>query len=223
MQRDDAFRADDRMQDDSFAGYLGDLLPFAHSEELPRKKAMEPRKGIPEENEDLRLVQTAVELAQRVLGGSTVKAMMNKFRSMGVVDPGDQEHHTQITYGSNGFAVVALARNPWSKDGRYPAVVCGGIHGPGTAAALRELLTRPERFENHPLGAVLEVKLRLDLDWPTRFDRATVSSRPRSTGHRTCWRTWRRPSPPDRRSAPRCSGRCRRRPCAPAPSSRGAC
>lgn len=175
VQRDDAFRADDRMQDDSFAGYLGDLLPSAHSEELLQKKAMELRNGIPEENEDLRLVQTAVELAQRVLGGSTAKAMMNKFRSMGIVDPADQEHHAQITYGSNDFAVVTLARNPWSRDGRYRAVVCGGIHGPGTAAALRELLTRPERFENHPLGAVLEVKLRLDLDWPTRFDRATVS------------------------------------------------
>lgn len=107
----------------------------------------------------------AADLARRVLDGSTAKAMMNKFRSLGILDLADQEQHARITYGSNDFALVTLARNPWSVDGRHRAVICGGIHGPGTALALRELLTRPERFESYPLGAVLEVKLRLDLDW----------------------------------------------------------
>ncbi|MFZ0873042.1 MAG: hypothetical protein WAN20_00585 [Pseudonocardiaceae bacterium] len=40
---------------------------------------------------------------------------------------------------------------------------------------LKELLSQPERFRHHPLGAVLEVNLRRDLDWPTRFEKASVS------------------------------------------------
>ncbi|WP_028925451.1 hypothetical protein [Pseudonocardia acaciae] len=173
-RRDEEFRADDRMQDETFASIFWDLAREAGSVEGVTR--LDELAVLERLDENLRpLVPTAAALAHRVLAGSTAKAMMNKFRSLGILDPADQEHHAQITYGSNDFAVVTLARNPWSVDGRHRAVVCGGIHGPGTAAALRELLVRPERFENHPLGAVLEVKLRLDLDWPTRFENASVS------------------------------------------------
>ncbi|WP_370943225.1 hypothetical protein AB5J62_29560 [Amycolatopsis sp. cg5] len=163
VARDETLRADDRMQDERFASVFGDLLRRSHHGD-----------GMTTLDEDERqLIAGAEALAQTVLDGSTAKAMMNKFRSLGILDPADQEHHAQFTYGSNDFAVVTMARNPWCADGRYRAVICGGIHGPGTAWALRELLTNPERFANRPLGAVLEVKLRLDLDWPTRFEKAT--------------------------------------------------
>lgn len=175
VARDEELRADDRMQDDTFASIFWDLARDARSiEGVTQLDEAAVLERITDKDEK-RLVPAAADLARRVLAGSTAKAMMNKFRSLGILDPADQEHHAQITYGSNDFAVVTLARNPWSVDGRHRAVVCGGIHGPGTAAALRELLTWPERFENYPLGAVLEIKLRLDLDWPTRFERAAVS------------------------------------------------
>lgn len=174
VRRDDEFRADDRMQDETFVSIFWDLVrEVGSAEDLAKLDEGVVREKI---DENLgHLAPALVDLAHRVLAGSTVKAMMNKFRGLGILDPADQEHHAQVTYGSNDFGVVTLARNPWSRDGRYRAVICGGIHGPGSAAALRELLVRPERFENYPLGAVLEVKLRLDLDWPTRFDKATVS------------------------------------------------
>ncbi len=175
VKRDEEFRADDRMQDDTFASIFWDLVREVRSVEGTTQLDEQAIEDQIDDDDEKRLVHEAANLARRVLDGSTAKAMMNKFRSLGILDPADQEHHAQVTYGSNDFALVTLARNPWSVDGRYRAVVCGGIHGPGTASALRELLSRPERFENYPLGAVLEIKLRLDLDWPTRFDKATVS------------------------------------------------
>lgn len=175
IARDEELRADDRMQDARFAWIFGELVRGARTvagtvrldEAQVRDQIADP--------DDMLLLDGAADLARRVLGGSTAKAMMNKFRSLGILDPADQEHHGQVTYGANDFALVTLARNPWCRDGRYRAVICGGIHGPGTAWAVRELLSHPERFEKRPLGAVLEVKLRLDLDWPTRFEKATGS------------------------------------------------
>ena len=175
VARDEGLRAEDRMQDERFASIFGDLVRTARSVDgATMLDETQVRAQIPDEDEQ-KLFDDAADLARKVLDGSTAKVMMNKFRSLGILDPADQEHHAQITYGSNDFALVTLARNPWCADGRYRAVICGGIHGPGTAWALRELLTHPERFASHPLGAVLEIKLRLDLDWPTRFDKATGS------------------------------------------------
>jgi hypothetical protein len=164
VERDEGLRADDRMQDERFASIFGDLLRGLDEDQVRAKIV---------DDDERKLVDGAAALARQVLDGSTAKAMMNKFRSLGILDPADQEHHAQITYGSNDFALVTMARNPWSDDGRYRAVICGGIHGPGTAWALRELLTHPDRFASRPLGAVLEIRLRLDLDWPTRFESAT--------------------------------------------------
>ncbi|MGH3799620.1 MAG: helix-turn-helix domain-containing protein [Pseudonocardiaceae bacterium] len=175
VKRDEELRADDRMQDDTFASIFWDLAKEARIVDGITQLDEDGIRDRIDDKDERRLVPEAADLARRVLYGSTAKAMMNKFRSLGILDPADQEHHAQVTYGSNDFALVTLARNPWSVDGRYRAVICGGIHGPGTASALRELLTRPERFENYPLGAVLEVKLRLDLDWPTRFEKASTS------------------------------------------------
>lgn len=175
VARDEGLRADDRMQDERFASIFGDLVRGARSiDGATVLDEAQMRAKIVDEDERKLIPDTSI-LAKQVLDGSTAKAMMNKFRSLGILDPADQEHHAQFTYGSNDFALVTMARNPWSTDGRYRAVICGGIHGPGTAWALRELLTHPDRFASHPLGAVLEVKLRLDLDWPTRFEKATGS------------------------------------------------
>ncbi|HEX4722150.1 MAG TPA: hypothetical protein VH333_06515 [Pseudonocardiaceae bacterium] len=175
VARDEGLRADDRMQDERFATIFGDLVRDARSVDGRNVLGEDQVRARIVDEDEQRLVTGAAALAQQVLAGSTAKAMMNKFRSLGILDPADQEHHAQFTYGSNDFALVTLARNPWSADGRHRAVICGGIHGPGTAWALRELLTQPDRFASRPLGAVLEVKLRLDLDWPTRFDRAAGS------------------------------------------------
>lgn len=176
VARDERFRTDERMRDPTFASIFWDLArgatpiagDIAVNEDVIRDR-------VSKEGKDERLVSGAAKLVKEVLNGSSAKTVMNRFRSLGILDIADQENHAQITYDSNDFALVTLSRNPWSHDGTHRAVICGGIHGPGTASAMRELFMRPERFQDHPLGAVLEVNLQPDLDWPTRFEKATVS------------------------------------------------
>jgi hypothetical protein len=166
---------DGRMQDEAFASDFWDLAQAADENGVRLDDA-----ELAKLNDDERQQrESAAQLARHVLGGSEAKAVMNKFRALGILDPADQENHGTFMHSANDFAVVSLARNPYSKSGRYRAVICAGIHGPGTAAALRELLTNPETFVARPLGAVLEVKLRTDLAWPDRFERARVTPQTR--------------------------------------------
>jgi hypothetical protein len=69
------------------------------------------------------------------------------------------------------FGVISLAPNPFADpDDGYVSILVGGIHGPGTAHALRMLLQKPEKFVDHPFGGVIDVRLRNPYsDWPTRF------------------------------------------------------
>lgn len=166
---------DDRMQDEDFASEFWNLAQAADESGVHLDENELERLS----DEDRQQREEAAELVRQVLNGSTVKAVMNKFRTFGVLDPADQENHGTFFHSANDFAVVTLARNPYSKTGRHRAVICAGIHGPGTAAALRELLVNPATFKPRTLGAVLEVKLRTDLAWSERFDRAKVSPQTR--------------------------------------------
>lgn len=159
---------DHRMQDQVFAS---EFHRFTQSEaqkfppESDRREMDEPERAKRD---------AAIQFAQNILSQSTAKAFMNKFRTFGILDPADQENHGTSIHQANDFAVVTLARNPYCTSGYYRAVICAGIHGPGTAAALRELLTSPQTFADRPLGAVLEVELTLSLDWVSRFERSRV-------------------------------------------------
>ncbi|MGH3693052.1 MAG: hypothetical protein ACRDRX_03465 [Pseudonocardiaceae bacterium] len=175
VRQSETLLRDDRMQDEDFASEFWSLAGAAG------EKGVRLDENVMEQlsDDDQQRREGAAELARQVLGGSTAKAVMNKFRTLGVLDPADQENHGTFFHSANDFAVVTLARNPYSRSGRHRAVICAGIHGPGTAVALRELVTRPETFRSRSLGAVLEVKLRTDLAWPERFDRAKVAPQTR--------------------------------------------
>lgn len=181
VKQSEALINDDRMQDEAFAADFWELAQSAGENGLLLNEA-ELAKLDEDERQQRR---GAAELVQRVLAGSTAKAVMNKFRGLGFLDPADQENHGTFFHTANDFGVVTLARNPYSKSGRHRAVICAGIHGPGTAASLRELLINPHIFANRPLGAVLEVKLRTDLSWPDRFERAKVTPQTREYSTRT--------------------------------------
>lgn len=158
--------ADRRMQDEVFAS---EFYRFAQSESQELPLEFETR----EVDEPERAKRNAaIQFAREILSQSTAKAFMNKFRTFGILDPADQENHGTSIHQANDFAVVTLARNPYCSSGYYRAVICAGIHGPGTAAALRELLTSPQTFADRPLGAVLEVELTLSLDWVSRFEKS---------------------------------------------------
>lgn len=175
VRQSEALLNDDRMQDEDFASEFWNLAQAADESGVHLDQSELEQLS----DDDRQQREGAAELARTVLGGSTAKAVMNRFRTFGVLDPADQENHGTFFHSANDFAVVTLARNPYSKTGRHRAVICAGIHGPGTAAALRELLMNPATFQSRSLGAVLEVRLRTDLAWSERFDRAKVKPQTR--------------------------------------------
>ena len=174
---------DSRMQDRDFASWFWES---AQVDPERRKNAESDGIGATLPSGD-RWRNDAVALAEEVLEGTSPKVVMNRFRTLGILDPADQENHGTSYHQANDFAVVTLAQNPYCESGRYRAVICGGIHGPGTATALRELLVNPTSFANHPLGAVLEININVDLDWRTRFRSATATFQTKEYGARTIY------------------------------------
>lgn len=109
-------------------------------------------------------------MAKELLKGNKAAYWMNRFRKPGFLDPVDGVVHGLYTREDNDFGLISLARNPFSKNKDFVCIFVAGIHGPGTAHALR-LLGGQEHFENHPFGGVIEVELDLfNKDVPNRFE-----------------------------------------------------
>lgn len=106
----------------------------------------------------------------------TVKAFLNSFRKPGFIDPADRTIHARHTRSDNDFAVISLARNPYSETGEHVAIIVGGIHGPGTAHGLSLLSSMRCRqaFQDRPLGGIVEIKLNPHQDWPSVFEKAVA-------------------------------------------------
>lgn len=94
---------------------------------------------------------------------------MNQFRKPGILDPADGVIHGEATRSGNDFGFISLAPHPFAEpdsDPPYVSVLVSGIHGPGTAHALRALAE--DDFREHPMGGVLEVRLDEQKGWPAR-------------------------------------------------------
>lgn len=111
------------------------------------------------------------DLVKQVIGERTAKELMDGFRKPGLADPVDRRVNGQSTGQHNDFAVISLAKNPFSDTTDYVCILAAGIHGPGTAHAVR-VLGRKDEFRDHPFGGVIEVELDQFQDWPTRFKQA---------------------------------------------------
>ena len=109
--------------------------------------------------------------AKDVLGVQTAKYWMNSFRKPGFVDPVRQRIQGSTTASDTDFGVISLSKNPWSASGEHVAILVGGIHGPGTAHAVRAL-AQHEEFKSHPYGGIIEVDIDNQQDWPTKFETA---------------------------------------------------
>jgi hypothetical protein len=98
---------------------------------------------------------------------------MNEFRAPGLIDLSDATLHARATRPDNDFALISLAPNPFStaKNHDYVCIMVAGIHGPGTAHALRALAE--DDFRDHPFGGIIEVEIDQFEDWPTRFQNAS--------------------------------------------------
>jgi transcriptional regulator with XRE-family HTH domain len=131
-----------------------------------------PQKRIPEQK-----LKELADLVEQLLGRGSPKDFMNKFRKPGIVDPADEVVHAQATRIDNDFAVISLARNPFAPPNStdFVCIMAAGIHGPGTAHAVRALSQQDLSFQDHPLGGIIEVALDPFKDWPTRFEQAAYA------------------------------------------------
>jgi hypothetical protein len=115
----------------------------------------------------------ALILARRLLNGRNAKHVMNGFRKLGIIDPVSGVVQAKRTRQDNDFALISLAQNPFADTVDYVCIMVAGIHGPGTAHAVRMLAE--DDFREHPLGGIIEFELNLFKDWPTRFEQAATS------------------------------------------------
>lgn len=121
--------------------------------------------------DDIEQVRQLARVLKKVLDGETAKSLMNQFRIPGLMDFSDVTLHAMSTKGEMDFALISLAPNPFSATPNYVCVMVAGIHGPGTAHALRALAE--DDFHEHPFGGIIEVELDQFDDWPTRFQHAS--------------------------------------------------
>lgn len=68
----------------------------------------------------------------------------------------------------NDYGIVALAPNPWSEE--HIVVIAAGVHGPGSAGALK-MLASPEQFAQRPWGGVVQVTTPPLAPWQHLFER----------------------------------------------------
>ncbi len=110
------------------------------------------------------------KMAKELLKGNKAAYWMNRFRKPGFLDPVDGVVHGLYTREDNDFGLISLARNPFARNKDFVCIFVAGIHGPGTAHALR-LLGGREHFESHPFGGIIEVELDLfNKDIANRFE-----------------------------------------------------
>jgi len=109
--------------------------------------------------------------ARAVLGDDTPSAWARRFRPLEIADPAEGRLHrldgdpAERLY--KDLAVVSLGANPFAdeEDG-YVSILVAGIHGPGTAHAVKALAE--QNFDQRPLGGVFEVALVPNVNLPQR-------------------------------------------------------
>lgn len=104
-------------------------------------------------------IAEAAALTRRLLdvdgrGMRSLAAIMSHLRTRSIVDPVAEEVHSYPRQ-SQDFALVSLAPHPYDDD--RVAILVAGMHGLGTASAMRSLSERPEVFARRPMGAVMAV------------------------------------------------------------------
>lgn len=101
-----------------------------------------------------------------------VKSVLYNYRRPGLIDPLDKSIHGLYTMPTNDFGVLSIAKHPYTnQENDFVAVFAAGIHGPGTAGAIKMLLNK-DKLKTHPLGGILEVRINELKQWNKRFEEA---------------------------------------------------
>lgn len=94
------------------------------------------------------------------------------FARSGILDP---VHYVgkraKATNAHTDYGLVSLCRHPWSDD--HVAIMVAGLHGPGTAAAVK-LLSEEGTFARRPLGGVFRVNVPVDAAWEERYRHLSI-------------------------------------------------
>lgn len=117
-------------------------------------------------------IEALDKYVERSMGMENTKSRMNRFRKPGILDPADDKVHGTSTRQLIDFGIISIARNPFATTAEFVCIIAAGIHGPGTAHAMR-VLADGRNFKDRPFGGVLEITLDGFLDWPSRFERAS--------------------------------------------------
>jgi serine/threonine protein kinase/predicted DNA-binding transcriptional regulator AlpA len=97
-----------------------------------------------------------------------LNSMKAQFAKAGFVDPVDFNGIRGFsTRTDEDYGVISLCKHPWNRNG--VAILVGGIHGPGTAAAVK-LITTPDAFIDRPLGGVFKIRVPQEARWEDRYD-----------------------------------------------------
>jgi transcriptional regulator with XRE-family HTH domain len=115
--------------------------------------------------------QLNAEFLKTFIRGTEIKEeiddLLATFRKPGFVDPVDyKDIRGRAIPRDRDYGMIALAQNPWSPD--HIVCICAGVHGPGTAGAMK-MLTEREKFTGFPWGGVLTVSVPDQAPWEERF------------------------------------------------------
>lgn len=92
----------------------------------------------------------------------------NEYSKSGFIDPVNYKALRGTTTKAHlDYGIVSLCRNPWDENGIV--VFAAGIHGPGTAAAVRMLMDG-HSFDLRPLGGVFKVEISQLQPWSRRYE-----------------------------------------------------
>lgn len=168
---DAKFRADHRLDDMSMLRVFWRIVETAKTTADGSIDAQAVRDQVLPDAE-MQWLDAAEAMAREFLAGWTAGGIIQQFCLPGFADPADGTVHGQLMGETTDFAVVSLGPNPFDKTGQFVSILCAGISGPGTAHAVRMLVTEQERFAAHPYGGVIEVRMPAGESWPARFEKA---------------------------------------------------
>lgn len=88
-----------------------------------------------------------------------VRYLMHKLDKPGIYDT-----HSGTTRGETigpykDYGLISILKNPFSDTEDYSVIYVAGVHGPGTAIAVK-WLGDPRTFESHPFGGVFQLKIK---------------------------------------------------------------
>lgn len=110
-------------------------------------------------------------IVNQILESMTAESLIAAFSRGGLVDFSEAAIHGMSFRQDNDFALISLAPNPFARSPDFMSIMVAGIHGPGTAHALKALAE--DDFHEHPFGGIIEVELDTVADWPSRFQQAS--------------------------------------------------